>query len=389
MGPGAYYLGNDELNNLRIALENRELSRYNSQRMSFVDAFEHEVSSLFEIDYVLGMNSCTSALYSGIKALHLNKGDEVIVPCFTFVATIAAVVLNGLVPVFANIDESLSIDPKDIESRITNKTKAIIAVHMLGNPCNMESITILCQKHNLMLIEDFAQAFGGSYQKKRVGTFGIFGASSLNMFKIITAGDGGVFLTNDEKLYNGVFSFHDHGFYESNNRIITEDSVFGLNLRMHELTGCVAFGQIRKLELILSNLRNTKSIFKSVLGDSSKYRYRTINDPEGDCAQVVVLEFESVKLADEFCKQNHTKTLFSSQKHCYPAMIQILKKEIDRYPYSTEYLQKSGDILQRSIVLSIGMKDSYIGSDIGTSIQKSDIDIVKDAEIIKRQIISL
>lgn len=386
MGPGAYLLGDEELQILKTAIEKRELSRYNLTHKSYVDLFEQEIKDTFSIDYALGMNSCTSALYSGIRALHLEKGSEILVPSFTFVATIAAVVLNGLVPVFVNIDESLSIKPDDIESHITPRTKGVIAVHMLGNSCNMSAITTECKKHGLLLIEDFAQSFGGSYRGKKVGTFGTFGASSLNIYKIITSGDGGVFLTNDKGLYNEVFSFHDHGFYESNNRVITENSIFGLNLRMHELTGCIAYAQIGKLTDILSKMRNTKQIFKNVLGESSKYKYRIINDEEGDCAQVVVLEFENTKIADAFCEKNHTQTLFSSHKHCYPAMLRILKKELGDYPYSTDYLQSSGDILKRSVVLSIGMRDSYIGSDVGTFFTESESEIIRDAEQLRNQI---
>ena len=212
MGPGYYYIGEEEKNAVCSAIERKELSRYLHSGLSYVDKFEKQVCQHLEIKHCLGMNSCTSALYSGIKFSGIEPGDEVLVAGYTFVATIAAIVLNGAVPVFTNIDSSFSIDPKDIEKRITTKTKAIIAVHMLGNPCDMGNLYKLCQKYDLILIEDVAQAFGGTYHGKSLGTIGLFGAFSLNGFKIITAGDGGFLITNNDKLYQKVFAFHDHGF---------------------------------------------------------------------------------------------------------------------------------------------------------------------------------
>lgn len=389
MGPGSYYLGEEEKESLCLAIENKEISRYMNNKYSCVDKFEQKVCEVLDSKYCLGMNSCTSALYTGIKFSGINPGDEVIVPSYTFVATVAAVVLNGAIPIFANIDESFCIDVNDAAKKITKKTKAIIAVHMLGNPCNMDELTNLCEKNNLLLIEDVAQAFGGSYKKQMLGTFGLFGAFSLNCFKIITAGDGGFFTTSDDNLYHKVFAFHDHGFYESNNRIITENSIFGLNLRMHELTGCVAFEQIKKGENILQSLRHLKRIFKETLGTNTKFKYRTINDINGECSNVTILTFENEILTQKFCKHFNTQSMIQSKKHCYDSMIPILKKELSDYTFDKVQMKKTDELLSKSVIISTGMSDSYIGADIGYNVKDSEETVVKKAEEIQKYIIGM
>lgn len=386
MGPGHYFLGAEEKNALCKAIDNKNVSRYRQDDLSNVDKFEKKTSDLLNVKYTLGMNSCTSALFTGIKYSGINPGDEVIVPGYTFVATIAAVVLNGAIPVFANVDESFSIDPEDIEKRITSKTKAIIAVHMLGNPCDMNKLSYLCKKYNLILIEDVAQALGGSYENQMLGSFGLFGAFSLNCFKIITAGDGGFLTTNNDELYHKVFSFHDHGFYESNNRVITENSCFGLNLRMHELTGCVAYEQLNKIDFILRELRKRKRIFKECLGENSKFVYRKLNDINGDCGNVTVITFDNINLSNKFCDYFKTKNMAQSSKHCYSSMVPILKKEILDYNYNYSYMKNTEDLLSRSVILSAGMTDDYIGSTIGYSMSDSESQIINKADEIRKYI---
>ena len=165
-----------------------------------VATLEKEFAKYCGAKYALATSSGTASLVSSILALGLQPGDEVIVPAYTFVASYSALIFPGIVPVLAEIDESLTLDPNDIEHRITPKTKAIMPVHMLGNPSNMDRIMEIAKKHNLLVIEDACQAAGASYKGKKIGTIGNIGAFSLNIFKTINTGDGGLVVTNDEKI---------------------------------------------------------------------------------------------------------------------------------------------------------------------------------------------
>jgi len=344
------------------------------------------------------MNSCTSALLSGLLALGIGPGDEVIVPGYTFIASIAAVVYAKAVPILAEIDDSLTIDPNDIVKKINKKTKAIIAVHMLGSSCDMDKIRDIAKKYKLYVIEDVAQACGGEYFGKKLGSFGDCGVFSLNIFKIITTGDGGVLTTNNNKLFRKAFSIHDHGFAPDKKRVIDEDSLIGLNFRMNELVGAFGLAQIKKITKILKILKRNKSIFKKELGKINCGKYRKFNDENGDCATSFVIIFDSKKLADKVAKKLNTITLINSGKHYYGNMLQVLNKKtpVNRgcpfkcknFPsnvvYKKNMLPKTDDILSRSIAIGIGVKDRYLGTGFGiTPLDGKEI-IIKKARLVKK-----
>jgi dTDP-4-amino-4,6-dideoxygalactose transaminase len=185
-----------------------------------------------------------SRKYSPLKmSLPDTQGPATHLPplrAYTFVASYSSVIFLGLVPVLAEIDESLSLDPDDIERRITERTKAIMPVHMLGNPCNMDRIIAIARKHNLLVLEDCCQAAGASYKGKKVGTIGNIGAFSLNFFKTINSGDGGFVITNDKTLYEKAFGMHDQGHTPNRTGVeVGNRSLLGLNFRINELTAAV------------------------------------------------------------------------------------------------------------------------------------------------------
>ena len=162
-------------------------------------------------------------------------------PTYTFVATYSALIFAGLVPVLAEIDDSLTLDPNDIEHRITRRTKAILPVHMLGNPCNMDAIMAIAKKHGLVVLEDACQGGGGSYNGRKLGSIGHIGAFSLNVFKTITTGDGGALITDDDGLYETAFAVHDQGHKPLRAmRNWRKRTVLGLNFRVNELYGAIA-----------------------------------------------------------------------------------------------------------------------------------------------------
>ncbi|MDD3367010.1 MAG: aminotransferase class I/II-fold pyridoxal phosphate-dependent enzyme, partial [Sphaerochaetaceae bacterium] len=214
-GPGYYFMGEDEEREVMEVMRSGHLNRYGSEDdpkfKKKVYTLEHEIAKKFGAKYGLAVTSGTSALIVALQALKIGPGDEVICPGYTFIASMSSIITAGAVPVLAEIDESLTLDPKDIERHISKKTKAIMVVHMLGNPAAMDEIAAIAKKHNLLLIEDSAQAFGAKYKGKYVGLTGDIGTYSFNVFKTINAGDGGLILTNNEETFKTAFAIHDQG----------------------------------------------------------------------------------------------------------------------------------------------------------------------------------
>jgi len=185
------------------------LFRYYGPTASKVQQAEQAFAETMGAQYVLGVNSCTSALIAALVACGVGPGDEVIVPGYTFFASASAAVVAKAIPVIAEVDESLTLDPEDLERKITKHTKAVIPVHMRGTGCDMDRVMAVAKKHDLRVIEDVAQACGASFKGKRLGTFGDCGCFSLDFYKIITSGEGGFITTDDERLYVLAESYHD------------------------------------------------------------------------------------------------------------------------------------------------------------------------------------
>ncbi|WP_409495966.1 DegT/DnrJ/EryC1/StrS family aminotransferase [Amycolatopsis sp. cmx-11-12] len=381
-GPGYLFLGDEEKALVNRALDTWQLNRYRfdeSAEPSMVYILEREFEQRTGTPHCLAVNSCTSALLTALVALGVGPGDEVIVPGYTFIASIAAIVHRGAVPVLAEIDESLTLDPEDVKRRITPATKAIVAVHMLGAPAAMDELRRIADEHGLFLIEDAAQATGGQYRNRALGTIGDAGAFSLNLFKIITSGDGGLLTIADDKAYERAFAFHDHGFKPLRQGIADADSLFGMNLRMHELSGAVALGQLRKIDDILGTLRKQKTALVEAIGDLPGVTRRRVNDPDGECFSFLVLQFESVETARAVAGLLGTSTLIDSGRHYYGNMPQLLGRRTptasdhpfacSAHPterrYEPNMLPRTDDILGRSVAVSVGVDDAYIGSGFG------------------------
>ncbi len=389
-GPGLSLFGREEEAEVLEVLRSRQLSRYRfdddeTAPPSKVRSFEEEFAALTGSPYCLGTNSCTSALLAGLLAAGIGPGDEVIVPAYTFIAPIAAVAHVGAVPVLAEVDHSLLLDPADVTARITPRTRAIIAVHMLGAPCDLDALASVAAEHDLMLIEDCAQAGGGSFRGRHLGTFGRFGAFSLNVFKTFTAGDGGVLLTADRQLYELSFAFHDHGAAPLRQGVTDGPPVFGLNLRMHELTGALALAQVRKLPGILQTLRQNKARLSAAIGKLPGVRERLVHDPGGECATVLCYTFDSPVHASLAAGQLGSITLDRSGKHNYANMPQLSlgapgAQQRGRMP-------RTDDILQRTIALSVGVVDSYLGTASGIDIGSDAADIERMAQRFRAAVI--
>jgi len=213
--PGTELFGKEEKKEINDVLETGILFRYNheAQRNDIWKArdFENEVKKLLGAKYAHAVSSGSTAVSCALASAGIGAGDEVIVPPFTFIASVEAVLFAGALPVFAEIDETLCLSAKGIKAAITPKTKAVLLVHMCGGMAQMDEIMAVCKEHNLTLVEDAGQAFAASYKGTSVGLFGKTGSYSFDFFKIATAGEGGVYVTNDEQAYKNADCYSDHG----------------------------------------------------------------------------------------------------------------------------------------------------------------------------------
>ncbi len=327
------------------------LFRYYGKRPGKVAQLEKEFAEACGARYALATNSCTSALIASLVACGVGPGDDVIVPGYTFIATAAAVVMAGAVPIIAEIDESLTLDPEDVEGKITPHTKAIVPVHMRGLPSNMEAIMAVARAHNLKVIEDVAQSCGGSYRGKWLGTFGDMGCFSFDQYKIMTSGEGGMIVTDDEYLYTRAQSYHDTAACWRPNRYARErrpgELFAGENYRMSEIQGAVALAQLRKLQGYLKVCRETKWRLTDALrrAEIAPMRIGPVHDPEGDAAQTLTLFAPSGPFAKELIARLRAKNVVAGgiydqtvrDWHVYPYWEYILERKTPTsagHPYS-------------------------------------------------------
>ena len=279
---------------------------YGPNLVGKVKQFERELAEKMGIQYAVAVTSGTAAVITALKAAGIGPGDKVIVPACTFIATAGAVVCAGAVPVFAEIDESLSLDPDKLEEVIDKDTKAVIPVPILGNPCPMDRIMEVANRHHLIVIEDAAQSCGATYHGKAIGTFGHINTYSLQMNKIMTTGEGGAVVTNDPKLYERAVRYHDQGMFREAEGFLStnpEADIFvGQNYRMSEFTGAVAVEQLHKLDQMLANMRRTKRALREGLQGIPGFRFRHIHDIEGDAGNALILLLDDASRAVPFVK---------------------------------------------------------------------------------------
>ena len=297
--PGFEWFGEEERKEVQDVLETGVLMRY-----GFDQARKgHWKAKTFEIELAkrLGAAHChlcasgTAALTIALAACGIGAGDEVIVPPFTFVATFEAILAAGAVPVFAEIDETLCLNPHRLEAALSPRTRAVMPVHMCGAMARIDAIAEFCTSHGLILIEDACQAVGGSFQGKALGTFGAAGCFSFDPVKTITCGEGGAMVTDDPERYETAHAVADHGHdHVGNDRGLEGHPIVGLNHRISELNAAVGLAQLRKLDTILATQRSHKKVLREALSSVNGVTLRTLPDPAGDSAT-----FLSFLMADE------------------------------------------------------------------------------------------
>jgi 8-amino-3,8-dideoxy-alpha-D-manno-octulosonate transaminase len=257
-----------------------------------------------QVRFALAVTSGTAALSTALATLQVGPGDEVILPAWTWLSCFNAIVLAGALPVFAEIDESFNLDPDDLEGKITAQTKAIMAVHLQGCPCDMERILAVARRHRLAVLEDCAQSLGSSYKGRPVGSLGDIGIYSTQIYKTITSGEGGAVVTNDPVLYERAGRFHDLGILrpplEQHVGHARVKPFAGSQYRMSEFTGGVLLAQLRKLDGIVQALRSHAQRVHTGIRDLPGIRLRHLPDPEGDLGAFVYVGFDSRTQRDHF-----------------------------------------------------------------------------------------
>lgn len=280
--PGYEVIGDEELTEIRsvfsaggvLVRHGFDVRRNGAYKVA---EFEREFAAYMGAPYALGVTSGTAALRVALAALGIGRGDSVLIPAFTFVATAEAVIEAGAIPVCVEVDETLNIDPADLERRIRSDSRAVIAVHMLGTPADISRIREICDRNSLDLIEDTAWGCGGAVDDKKLGTWGRIGTFSFDFAKTLTTGEGGMLVFSREDDFKAAAAWHDHG-HENNPQLPRwEDSrtSSGFNYRMNELQGAVGLAQLRKLDRILEGQRQHHSLLRAEVEDIPGVQIRT------------------------------------------------------------------------------------------------------------------
>jgi len=325
-----------------------------------VREFETAFKGRMGVPYAQAVSSGSAALKVGLKALGIKAGDEVITTAFTFVATVEAILEIGATPVIVDINETLNICPETIESAITEKTKGIIVVHMMGAPAQMDQIMDIARKHQLFVMEDNAQTCGGTYNGKILGTIGHMGTFSFDGGKTITTGEGGMIVTSDKNLYTRARAYHDHGHEYSTTVGRGRESALmtGFNYRMMELQGAMGLVQLSKLDMILERQRKNKKKLKDLL-NNIPFQFRTLADENGEIGDSLIFFTNSKDQATSFANRMSvaglgTKNLPDAIKWHFAKYWKHIFDEYGFYnsTWQTQW-EKSADILERAIALPI------------------------------------
>jgi len=256
--------------------------------------------------FAISCTNGTAALHIALASLGIGPGDEVIVPSYSFIASSFGIVQAGAIPIFSDVTKEHTLDPKGLGSLVSSRTKAIVVVHMRGVPCDMDAIMAIAEKHDLRVIEDVAQALGGTYKGKMLGTFGDCGCFSFQYHKTITAGEGGMIITKDPRLLDRCKGYHDTAACWRPDRFAEqryEGELFaGTNYRMSELTGAVLLAQLRKLDHLLLRMRSNQRRIIDQIRDVKGIKVRPSYDEKGDTGICIMFYLPKANLVQPFAE---------------------------------------------------------------------------------------
>jgi 8-amino-3,8-dideoxy-alpha-D-manno-octulosonate transaminase len=287
--PGFEWLGEEERQAVLEVMDRKVLFRYEfqGQRQEAwrVREFEEAFARYTGARLACAVSSGTAALKVALAAMGVGAGDEVITQGFTFVATWEAILDCGAVPVFCEIDQTLCMDPADLESRITERTKCIVPVHMMGAQARIAEILEVAGRHGIPVLEDTAQSAGCTLEGRHLGTFGAAGTFSFDAVKTLTTGEGGMVITDDDALHQNASEYQDHGHdHRPVGRGNEGRRFMGFNYRMMELQGALGLAQLAKLPAMVERQRASKAALKEALGRIPGIGFRELVDESGDSA---------------------------------------------------------------------------------------------------------
>ncbi len=371
-----YDLGKEEISALESLFTTKKLFRYQGRGVETqTSIFEKEFSQRMGMNHSLFVTSGTNALILALEAFGIGEGDEVIVPCYTFVATINAVLHVKAKPVIAGVNENMTIDPDRLPGKITSRTKAIIAVHMDGLPCDMDRIMKIATLKKLILIEDVAQAVGGQYKGKPLGSFGDASCFSFNVDKIISCGEGGVVSFHDESYFKKALKLHDGPVIFGatfRDYLALEPSSASHSMRVSEVSSVIMRSQLKKLDPIINRLRDRKNIWRKSLPVIES------SDSSGDCGTTIHLQLGDPSRAAAF-SQTITKLgivaipLYARPAHCFWQWLPVMNlEEIDQKKLSFELAE---DRIKLSSIVKMAV-------DYDLDIQKT----IEQVELVKRNL---
>jgi len=366
-----FRIGKEEVAAVERVVESKSLFRVNDG-LKEVDTFEREYAKAIGTEYALLVSGGTGALIAALVGLGIGPGDEVIVPGYTFMASASAILAVGAIPVLAEINETMTIDPVDVEKKISKYTKAIMPVHICGFPSDMDSLCTIAKKHNLLILEDACQADGGKYKGRRLGGIGDAGAFSFNFFKLISAGEGGCVTTNNLKVYERALIYHDGGAaFRPYSSELTEPVFVGTQMRASEILGAFMRTQLSRMDGIIADLKRVKGTIVDAIKDTDLFKITPSNDYEGELGTTLALTFKDEKTARAFSEGEGIVGWLpiDSGKHVYTNWTPIMEHRgghcdaMNPYlmpanqglnmEYSENMLPQTLDILKRTLYISM------------------------------------
>lgn len=375
--PGFELFGDKERKEVNDVLENGVLMRYGFDAMRNghwkAKELEQALQNKLQVQHAQLVSSGTAAVSIAMAAAGIGAGDEVIMPTFTFVASFEAIMMLGAVPVLVDIDDTLTLNPEAVQKAITPNTKAVMPVHMCGSMANLDALKNICEKNNLILIEDSSQATGATYKGKPLGSIGDLGCLSLDFVKIITAGEGGVVLTNNPKYALHADHFSDHGHdHKGSDRGAETHPFLGYNFRISELHAAVGLAQINRLDEFVTIQKKNYTILRDALAQIPEVVFRTV--PEGGEESYSFLSFfladlETTRKASAALKENGIDACFhyyDNQWH-YIRKWQHLKDLKTLYPVPAE-VKKGLKYLETA---DYSVSDDFIARNISCLIKLS------------------
>lgn len=381
-----YIVGEEEVEAVARVIRTDTLFRYGiGQECS---RFEERYASYLETSHVALAASGTNALAAAIVGVGLGPGDEVLIPAHTYMATATSVLVAGAIPVFVNIDESLTIDPDELERMIGPRTRAVIPVHMWGTTCDMDRIMAIAEKHKLHVIEDACQGVGGGYRGRKLGTIGTVGCYSFNYYKNMTAGEGGAVATRNDHIAERVRCAIDPCNFYWQGRSESVKPFAGNGARATEFMGAMLNVQLDRIDGMIAVMRKERDAILEVVGHLSNLGLKAapLHSASDDCATHAILTFPTADQAATFTRVFPSVIAGKTGRHTYTEWDQVLTGDGAAHPemnpfrmaanrecrktYSRDMCKESLEILARTVL-------------VPTHPRHSDADIAETCENIR------